>query len=383
MTNESYFFDMLRPDRLEKMREEYRFRYLQPLEKLVRGYEIIYHMRDLLPDCAVRGGMAAQLHLKSDRLRRLSEDVDVVTGRSRDEVDKAIERVSHELGWAKPEPHMPRKKDPRKNIPLLTYYCKYRSVTGEPTDIKIEIFYGNDMSLTTERTDSTMKIFGIPIGFSIPIYGMEELIGDKMTTLPLQTIGIGERRKDMPKHIYDIATLLKSDPGGISIAGVTDGFKRASDEELSYFVDDDRPTHGHILQDLKDFPGSILKPSLFQINNPYSGILGTFRTNLLGSNYPNRSHVQDVLLTRVVAEMVSIESNRKSSERMSEMLTTILWELHKMSELTGKAKESKRKQLRAKYNNEQAHLSMMKNMTVEQALLYHSLVELQKEKPRP
>ena len=60
-----------------------------------------------------------------------------------------------------------------------------------PSEIKIEIFYGDDMPHATIMTDPDTELFEIPMDRSIPIYGREELIGSKMTTLPLQTIGIG------------------------------------------------------------------------------------------------------------------------------------------------------------------------------------------------
>lgn len=58
-------------------------------------------------------GMVAHPHLKSCRLRRLSEGA--VAGRSRDEADKAIKLPSRELGRSR----APRKKDPGKHPATL------------------------------------------------------------------------------------------------------------------------------------------------------------------------------------------------------------------------------------------------------------------------
>ena len=93
---------------------------------MVYDCEIIYRLQDELPGCTVKGGMAVQLHLKDDKLRRLSEDVDVITNRSRDEAVEAMDRMRSALAGVIEikAPHTPRRRrrDPRKNLSLLTYY---------------------------------------------------------------------------------------------------------------------------------------------------------------------------------------------------------------------------------------------------------------------
>lgn len=56
--------------------------------------EIAYRMLDVLPDCSIKGGLAVPFHLNEDRFRRLSADVDMVTGRPKKDVEEAVGRMA-------------------------------------------------------------------------------------------------------------------------------------------------------------------------------------------------------------------------------------------------------------------------------------------------
>ena len=131
------------------------------------------------------------------------------------------------------------------------------------SEIKIEIFYENSTEHSTYKTDPSIKIFGIQIGFEMQIFDKGELIGSKMSALPLETIGVVDRPADIPKHIYDIATLLKTGCTKTTIVDILLGFRRACEEEISYFTNNDPPTYNQILYDLTNSICSIL-------NRPYS-----------------------------------------------------------------------------------------------------------------
>ena len=381
MADRRHFAGFLEQQKLQETKEEYGFGDILAVEKFVLDCEIAYQMLDVLPDCSIKGGLAVPFHLKDDRFRRLSEDVDMVTSSPKRDVEEAVGRMAAKCDWLNVgDPHVPR-TGRSKNLPLLTYFCKYRSSVASdgPSEIKLEIFYGNDTEYATHRTDPAARIFGMPIDFGLQIFGREELIGDKLSTLPLETIGVGERPTDMPKHIYDMATLLKAGCEDTTITDVVSGFERACREENSYFVDRDPPTYDEILRDLTSSIRKTLdKSSLNRLDGSYKGKLGLFKRNL-GAIYADRNHVTDVMLVWTVAEMVRVMSEEKRAHDMSERLVRILLELRDITEQKVGDQGRKRKKLIGKHRDDAGRYGIIKNMVYEHALLYDSVIELQSE----
>ena len=381
MSDRRRFASFLEPRKLQETKEEYGFGDIRAVEKFVLDCEIAYQMLDVLPDFSIKGGLAVPFHLKDDKFRRLSEDVDMVTNSPKKDVEEAVKRMAAKCDWLSVgDPYVPRTRSD-KDLPLLTYFCKYKSAAAPsgPSEIKIEIFYGNDAEYATHRTDPDIRIFGMPIDFELQIFGREELIGDKLSTLPLETIGVGERTKDIPKHIYDMATLLKAGCEDTTITDVVSGFERACKEENSYFVDRNPPTYDEILRDLISFIRKTLDQSNpSRLEGSYKGRLGLFKRNL-GVGYADRNHVTDVMLVWTVAEMVRIMSEEKSDHDMSKRLVHILLELRNLTEQEGSAQRHKRKQLLDKHRDNASRYDIIKNMGYEHALLYDNLFELKSE----
>lgn len=199
-------------DSLDEIKKNNGFRDALPLEQFIMDFEVLTHIQKVIPDCVVKGGMAVPFHLQDNRLRRLSVDIDIVTAKSRDDVISAMKIVSRELKGVVDigEPHIPQETS-NKKLPLLTYFCGYKSSINTKAELKIEIFYGNKMNIQSKKIKDKIEIIGVPINFLLSVYDHSSLIGDKLTTLPFNTIGINpERGLDVPKQIYDIATLLKS-----------------------------------------------------------------------------------------------------------------------------------------------------------------------------
>ena len=57
-------------------------------------FEMLTHIQQVLPDCVVKGGMAVPFHLQDNKLRRLSVDIDIVTGSSKEDVINAMRKVA-------------------------------------------------------------------------------------------------------------------------------------------------------------------------------------------------------------------------------------------------------------------------------------------------
>ena len=310
---------------LDDMAQGRNFRDSDGLEKYIMDFEILFHVLKVLPDCTVKGGMAVPFHVGGE-LMRLSEDIDVVTGRTREETVRAIddlrERIEPLVDISQ-QPHEP--KTTSKRLPLLTYWCKYRSVATNP-EIKLEIFYGEKESIPTQTINGGFEPMGFKVDFSVSVYDHGPLIADKLTTLAFKTIGIPEsRRSDVPKQIYDIASLLKSFDGVPPIGEMADLFTSISEKESGYCPQ--RYHLGDIMADLEAFSDSLIDDKL-HLNASDQGRLESFETQLLASRYTKTDYVVDILLIKLFVRLIRNTMNgtqdpTAAGTTMSEVLTRL------------------------------------------------------------
>ena len=376
-----HFQKYLDRDTLENIRKQYGFRDILPLEKFIMDFEMLTHIQQVLPDCVVKGGMAVPFHLQDNKLRRLSVDIDIVTGRSKEDVINAMRKVAKKLSEeiSIGDSHIPKVKE--KELPLLTYYCQYRSSVADNAEMKIEIFYGNDMQIRSKEINADIDITGFIIDFPLSVYDCGSLIGDKLTTLPFRTIGLKPSRElDVPKQIYDIASLLKSVLGIFPIDDITDSFEKIANDEIKHCVKN-LPSLQSVLADLDNFSDTLLiTDNQMKLNRSYQGRFEQFKTEMLGkTKYPSYAHVTDILLIRVLVKLILKKFDSQIdaitiSNKMSEIL-------EKLKEILNyDAGEANRlvRQMRGKYGKGSDDEKIIKNMRVEQVYLYDCLLEIDK-----
>lgn len=378
---ELHFKDILNKEHIDTIRKDPGFGYALPLEKFIMDFEMLTHIQKVIPDCVVKGGMAVPFHLHDRTLRRLSVDIDIVTGSSREEIVKAMKIVSEKLK-SKVEigkPHIP-KGNSNKTLPLLTYFCDYQSSVDENPQIKIEIFYGNNMQIQSKKIKNKTEIMGLGINFPLSIYDRESLIGDKLTALPFNTIGIDHRRElDVPKQIYDIATLLKSVTGELSMEMIIDTFEKISLDETTYFKENP-PTFKEMSDDLDTFSDKILiTNNQIKLNPSYQGRFQKFAKEMLGNRrYPSYDHVADILLIKVMVKLILKKFNGIESEKIAKKTKQMLNKLRNLSALEDIEKRNECKKLVSKYGKNSDEGKQMKNLLAEQAYLYDQLIQIDK-----
>ena len=378
---ELHYRDILNKESINTISDDHGFRDALTLEKFIMDFEVLTHIQEVLPDCVVKGGMAVPFHLHDKTLRRLSVDVDIVTGHSREEVVEAMKKVSEKLKGTVEigDPHIP-KGDSNKKLPLLTYFCDYQSSIDENPQMKIEIFYGNNMEVQLKKIETETEIMGFPIDFPLSIYDHGSLIGDKLTTLPFNTIGINSKRElDVPKQIYDIATLLKSISDEPPMGIIIDAFEKISLDEISYFKENP-PTFEDVLIDLDKFSNGILITNIqIKLHPSYQGRFEKFTTEMLGNGrYQGYVHVADILLIKAIIKLILKKFNGVKLEIITEKAKQMLNGLNDFSKLESRDKVIKSKRLVAKYGKTSDKGKIMKNLFPEQVFLYNQLIEIEK-----
>lgn len=376
-----HFQKYLTKDKINEIRENHGFRENLPLEQFIMDFEALYHIQEKLPDCVIKGGMAVPFHLKDKSVRRLSVDVDIVTGQSRETVIRIMKEIAEKLdGFITiPENHTPERKN-NKELPLLTYYCNYQSTVEEKPRIKIEIFYDNQLQVQTKRITENEEIIGFEIDFPLSIFEHGALIGDKLTTLPFKTIGIGdERGRDVPKQIYDIAHLLKSISGEIPIKEIVETFELVSKEEISYYVKNP-PTMDEILDDLLRFPEQLLIfDNQIHLNQPSEGRYTNFRNEVLsGSSYKQQEHIIDILLIKILAILVRKKiKNEIEFDEISQKIRNILNELSRISKLDADDKKHLIRSIVLKHGKTTRNGQIILSSLPEYGFLYDIIIDLE------
>lgn len=222
-------------DTLAERLEKLKFNSLARMELFLWDLEIFLQIQAILKDSIIlKGGAAAQFYLPID-YQRTSVDIDMICAVGIEEVEKILAAIERKFDGMddlfKARPHKP--KDPKANLPMITYYmdvpsvCTEKELFGKKTtgtqEIKIE-FHFTDESLTIQQISSP-RIFALETKQIYQLLPLDYLIGDKLTTLGPNTIGIPvERADEQIKQIYDISGLLKFNWGNIDLPRVGTSF---------------------------------------------------------------------------------------------------------------------------------------------------------------
>ena len=213
------------------------------------------------------------------------------------------------------------------------------------------------------------------------LYDRGLLIGDKLTTLPFHTIGMEPRRQhDVPKQIYDIASLLKSTLGIFQIDDITDSFERIANDEIKYYVKNP-PSFQSVLADLDIFSDTLLIiDNQIKLDKGYKKKFEQFKTVVLGkTKYPFHAHVTDILLIKVLIKMVLKKfDNQIDATTISNKMSKVLENLKEI--LNHDTDEASRlvRQISGKYGNGSSYKKIARDMHPEQIYLHYCLLEIDK-----
>jgi len=133
-----------------------KFNSLARMELFLWDLEIFLQIQAILQDKIVlKGGAAAQFYLPIE-YQRTSVDIDMICAMGIEEVEKVLEAIERKFKGTKElfkaQPHTP--KDPKTNLPMMTYYMEVPSVCTEKElfgkkiagaqEIKIEFHFADE-----------------------------------------------------------------------------------------------------------------------------------------------------------------------------------------------------------------------------------------------
>jgi hypothetical protein len=208
-------------ERLTRQAQEFGYAQANTLEALIWDYELYGQFQQRASDsCRLKGGAAVQLYVPAER-QRASVDVDVLTTMPQREMQRLLEEISKSYSAEQPylqfEPFIP--DEPAAIEGLYSYTTLAPSSLGqkwqledgtlvESRMIKVDIHETSSLP-HGERRDGVAA--GIQLGYQPLCVSRGYLIAEKLLTQARNTIGVpDDRYQDLPKHLYDLDSLLLS-----------------------------------------------------------------------------------------------------------------------------------------------------------------------------
>ncbi|MEA4827805.1 MAG: nucleotidyl transferase AbiEii/AbiGii toxin family protein [Clostridium sp.] len=188
------------------------------LERHIWIYEIHSQIQKRLKDrCILKGGACAQLYIPLWE-QRCTEDLDLYTNLSHNKLKSELSQIVKELNSSKLQSkiheYIPRSVILHgKTMPITTFIFKLpfiykeskKSITSE---LKVD-FLHIDINKLDINSVNNSKVLGLDLKYSPICISAYSIIGGKLLTFAVNTIGIERFKKDkLYKNVYDLFYLI-------------------------------------------------------------------------------------------------------------------------------------------------------------------------------
>jgi len=377
-----HFKDYLNTSYINKVKKEFGFNEGRIIEQFIIDFEMLYHIQKIIPNLIVKGGMSVPFHIQKN-LRRLSQDVDIVTPLSKAEIESAMRGLSAEANgfFTISEPHKP--ENPAKSLPLLTYFVPFQSNIGtDNPEVKIEFFYDFKEAIQTKQIDPGAELIDFKLDYPIKVFDKGSLIGDKLTTLGFKTIGVPHhRRSDVIKHIYDIALLIKEIPEKYVLEEISKTYDTIANYENSLLTGKKFSKQEMIDDILISLDSLLVQDSGYSLEKSHEGMYCTFKTQLLGRGnaYPRLSHVNDIMLIKLLSQYLHLVIHGKM--KLSEFVDSFFHDLEGLENIVKQGAKEKiviRKEIIKTFDTKTNGNFINKLPQTEQVFLFSKIEQLKK-----
>lgn len=312
---------LLDEDSISSISERYGFNDKLAIEKFIMDFEVHSHIVQRA-DCITRGGMCMPFYTADGAAKRLSVDVDLLTGLTVDEIRGVMEDTGGTVFRITCDEYVPRNPYPLGN--LITYKIYYDSCLGGKRYVKADFFCDADVRPDSELKKSGFELFGFKTAHDMRILSRGSLLGDKITTLALGTIGLRptSRRTEIAKQVYDLGHLLKSATRR-DLEVSLGAFESMTGLKTRHFACEPRYGIPDIIENIEDSVLGLLSlESVVGITaeqtKRYNDFQGTYLSKT--HRYKKTEHVTDVLLLCVysmhVRKYLGGETAKSEAARM-------------------------------------------------------------------
>ncbi len=330
-----YYSQYLDSEFILKTAENNGFAIPSNLERFIMDFELQYQISQQL-NCVVRGGMCVPFHIGA---KRLSVDIDLMTDQTKNEIDK----VMNEIGNSFPE-LLIKKINPRNPLPvenLVSYNVEFKSCLGGSTGVKID--FASDMNLKIpKKVSQKTDIFSVQIDHTVSVLSRGALIGDKISTLAINSIGVQQNTVHVPKQVFDVAGLLNSIDKE-TVSEIFTSFDTLTTQKIQNYTNSPSPTINDILRDIDSSLATLLTKD-FSLTSQHNSTYGSFTSTLLGSSvghYSKSDHIEDILLIQLISKFIPQISS--DSSNYTDKVKNTLDELQRLKHVESKNASDVRK----------------------------------------
>lgn len=294
------YHDFLTAEFLDKTASRAGFRDAGPLEDFVMDFELHNIIRSQLDTC-LRGGMATPFHL--DRgMMRLSRDVDLFAFETVECAGEAMQGLVTQQDKYGVRVKKERVGPALSHLPLLQYKIHYKSAFGQTRIVKLDIFCDprlKDVPCKAVKSGFGLRFFSTK--HSIRVLDDVALVADKITSLSDAPVGYGaERRGQMHKQIYDIASLLRRLPD-IDLPKLVGAYELLASSKGSFHAWRGEPAGPSAAKIAASVPSSVLalldREKNMALTRDFSNGFSSFKGTYLGGNrYLRIDHHANTLL---------------------------------------------------------------------------------------
>lgn len=290
------FSSLLTEKNISSIAKQYGFADKLSIEKFIMDFEMHSHITQQV-DCITRGGMCMPFHLPTIEARRLSIDIDLLTSKTVAEIRQVMSNLNDTITDVRCDELIPRNPYPLDN--LISYRVYYDSCLGGRKFVKVDFLCDVNISLSSQLIKSGFTLFAFDTNQDMNILSRGSLLGDKLTTMALGTIGLKPTRQtEIAKQIYDLGTLLKmATKPDLQVA--FDTFENMTNFKVSHFNHNPKYTLSDINNSISESVFGFLNfKSAVSITDRqekrYNDFQGTYLTKK--TRYKKTEHVTDILL---------------------------------------------------------------------------------------
>ncbi len=202
------------------------------IEKVVNALALLEHIQGKGFDLIFKGGTS--LLLMTEEPVRFSIDIDIVTAKSKEELEAVLNEIATIPPFHRWESDNDRRSSPK--APVAHYKFYYNGVIdGRQEPILLDVLFEKNPYPETRSIPIAhpwLSQEGEPLTVIVPTY--ESILGDKLTAFAPKTTGIlytKNRPVEIIKQLFDISYLIdKSNNIGV----VKDSFIEIAREEIGY-----------------------------------------------------------------------------------------------------------------------------------------------------
>ncbi len=340
-----HFSKYLVADTINSIATQYGFAVPANVEKFIMDFEMQYQVMQKL-ECVTHGGMSMPFHTNEDA-RRLSIDIDLLTSSSLEQTEQKMEKIGDNLTEVSLEKIVPKDRYPIPNI--LSYYVRYRSCLGHDDNIKVDFLCDVDISLPKITIQPGFVLFNFIIDYPMDVLTHGSLIGDKLTTLALEKIGLPERKfSDIPKQVYDIATLLKLGSETVFQEAFST-FEKFTQFKMDHYEIEQPYKLNDIITGIEDSVFNLLDTtSSITITHKQDSRFGQFKSAFLGnsSDYKKTEHITDILIILLLSKLIHsyIDKSFTLGESVN-LFNNVIDQLNKISNYNGEMRSSEHEKI--------------------------------------